>query len=279
MSIKHKKAVKLIFFIGCSYCSIIFSGECPFCKNEVVDHNNLACIHCDSTLSTVIDTLRGENNLFQGSLLIGESSDEPCCTVEEAIPLRPMTPLLSESASAIEGIAMAAPYSLPSVITKFAAPMVHTLLQNLKSPSCKVLSEEQHRGTLLLETTDPGVLSVNIGISELQPVTNLLAEGLHSLTTWFGGVSTNSNWELMLDTANDKASQKNKNTLYWVESSQQWIFINITPDGNELTMLIWNWYCQDEVNHYALFKFDDIESVRSCLRRLLEDRNTSAGYH
>ena len=213
MSIKHKKAVKLIFFIGCSYCSIAFSGKCPFCESKVANYKNEACIHCESTLSTAIDTLRGENNLFQGSMLIGESSNEACCTVEEATPLRPMTPLLSDSASAIEGIAMAAPYSLPPVVTKFAAPMVHTLLQNLKSPSCKVLSEEQYRGTLLLEATDPGVLSVNIDISELQPVTNLLAEGLNSLTTWFGELSINSNWELMLDTANDKASQKNKNTL------------------------------------------------------------------
>ena len=279
MSVKHKKAVKLIFFIGCSYCSIIFSGECRFCKSEVAGYKDVACTHCDSTLYATIDTLKGKNNLFQGPLLIGESSNEPCCTIEEATPLRPITPLLLSSASAIEGIAMATPYSLPPKVSKLAASMVHTLFQNLKNPSYKILSEEQHGRTSLLEATDPGILSVNIGISELQPVTNPLAESLNSLTLWYGELWIDSNWESMLDNANENASQENKNTLYWVESSQQWIFINMTPSGNDLVMLIWNWYCQDEVNHYALFKFDDVESVRSPLKKLLEDRSTCSGYH
>ena len=279
MSAKHKEAVKLIFLVGCAYCLKIFPGECPFCKHEVAGYRDVTCNHCLPALYAAIDTLKGKNNLFQGPMLIGEKSDEPCCTVGEAVPLKPVTPLLSSSASAIESIATAAPYSLSPKISKMATSMVHTLFQNLKSPSCKIFSEQQHGGTLLLEATDPGVLSVNIGISQLQPVTNPLAAILNSLTNWYGELCTDSNWELMLDTANDNTSQESGNTLYWVESSQQWIFINITPGGNDLVMLIWNWYCPDEVNHYALFKFDDIESVRSCLKKLLEDRSTYAGYH
>ncbi len=280
MSAKYKYAIKVAFFVAYSCCTNVFSSECPFCKSEVAGYKNVSCSDCGSALYAAVDTLKGENNLFQGSMLIGERKDDPCCTVEKAPSLKSTVPLSTSSAFAIEGIATATPYSLSPKISKFAASMVHTLFQNLKSPSCKIFNEEQYGGTLLLEATDSGVLSVNIGISELQPDTSPLAESLSSLTECIGELSIDSNWESMLDAANEFASQENNNTLYWVESFQQWIFINITPNGDNLVMLVWNWYCQqDGVHHYALLKFENVESVRLRLKILLTGRTTHAGYH
>ena len=235
-------------------------------------------MHCEVALQTAADTLKGKNNLFQGDLLIGERSDESCCTVQEATPLQSCTPLPISSGAAIEEIARGTPYFLNSQMSKSAASMVHTLLENLKSPSCKVLSETQPGATLLLEATESGVLSVNIGISGLQPTLNPLAQSLTNLTSWYGELTIDSNWESILDDAHQNAQDVNTNTLYWVESFQQWVFLNITSDGNNLVMMIWSWLCSDNVNHYALFEFENIESVRQCLKSLLNGRTANAGF-